>query len=382
MTFRVNGIKQKQSDTTPIVLVVETDSELLVRKLLEKYTILVLSINEYKQDPKLFGDVWAKIKRGFDGITIVSEGNDVKKVCENLLDLGLDIAEINSYSNPLSTEAMQAIISNARTAIQMKQAMEMQSIQGKKDEKKKIYADPKLARAKVVVERIFERIPPLLESLKGQLESQDIKHITALQEDLKKLRMGNNYEKIRDLADEILDRMQHMEEVAITLHPEQAAEVIKDSVVTNQDIEKEEMKFLYTQQKKALGVKLSAIANDYAVFGELSLFWKFFQKDMRNLLSSPSVILYYLHDTALVCVGFLLSIAGSFIVYNLLRPTMNSLDTLRSQLIKRGTLGLLLWIGSFLKKKKIGNLILIYGLTLFMYRLVLWLITTNFALVI
>lgn len=214
----------------------------------------------------------------------------------------MDIAEINSYSNPLSTEAMQAIISNARTAIQMKQAMEMQSIQGKKDEKKKIYADPKLARAKVVVERIFERIPPLLESLKGQLESQDIKHITALQEDLKKLRMGNNYEKIRDLADEILDRMQHMEEVAITLHPEQAAEVIKDSVVTNQDIEKEEMKFLYTQQKKALGVKLSAIANDYAVFGELSLFWKFFQKDMRNLLSSPSVILYYLHDTALVCV--------------------------------------------------------------------------------
>ena len=129
MTFRVNGIKQKQSDTTPIVLVVETDSELLVRKLLEKYTILVLSIDEYKQDPKLFGDVWAKIKRGFDGITIVSQGTDVKKVCENLLDMGLEIAEINSYSNPLPTEAMQALIDSSRTAIQMKQAMEMQTIQ-------------------------------------------------------------------------------------------------------------------------------------------------------------------------------------------------------------------------------------------------------------
>ena len=252
MTFRVNGIKQKQSSTTPIVLVVETDSELLVRKLLEKYTILVLSIDEYKQDPKLFGDVWAKIKRGFDGITIVSEGSDVKKVCENLLDMGLEIAEINSYSNPLPSETMQAIINDARTAIQMKQAMEMQSIQGKKDEKKKIYADPKLARAKVVVERIFERIPPLLKNLEGQLESQDIKHISTLQEDLKKLRMGNNYEKIRDLADEILDRMQHMEEVVITLHPEQATEIIKDSVVTDQDIQKEEMKLLYTQQRQLL----------------------------------------------------------------------------------------------------------------------------------
>ncbi len=382
MTFRVNGIKQKQSDTTPIVLVVETDSELLVRKLLEKYTILVLSIDEYKQDPKLFGDVWAKIKRGFDGITIVSQGTDVKKVCENLLDMGLEIAEINSYSNPLPTEAMQALIDSSRTAIQMKQAMEMQTIQWKKDEKKKIYADPKLARAKVVVERIFDRIPPLLESLKWQIEIQDIKHINSLQEDLKKLRMGNNYEKIRDLADEILDRMQHMEEIVITLHPEQATEVIKDSVVTDQDVEKEEMKFLYTQQKKALGVKLSAIANDYAVFGELSLFRKFFQKDLWNLLSSPSIILYYLHDTALVCVGFLLCIAGSFVVFNLLRPMINSLDGLRAQLIKRGTLGLLLWLGSFRKKKHIGNLILIYGLTLLMYRLVIWLITTNFALVI
>jgi len=63
MTFRINGIKQKQTDTTPIVLVVETDSELLVRKLLEKYNILILSLTDYTTDPKLFGDVRAKIKR-------------------------------------------------------------------------------------------------------------------------------------------------------------------------------------------------------------------------------------------------------------------------------------------------------------------------------
>ena len=63
MTFRINGIKQKQTDSTQITLVAITDSSLLVRKLLEKYNILVLSINEYTQDPKTFGDVRAKIKR-------------------------------------------------------------------------------------------------------------------------------------------------------------------------------------------------------------------------------------------------------------------------------------------------------------------------------
>jgi hypothetical protein len=381
MTFRVNGIKQKQTDTTPIVLVVETDSELLVRKLLEKYNILVLSINEYTQDPKLFGNVRAKIKRWFDGITIVSEGSDVKVVCDNLLDLWLEITEINSYTKPLETEAIKALLDSSRIAIQMKQTTEMQAIQGKKEEKKKIYADPKLARAKVVVERIFERIPMLFESLKGQLESQEIKHIHTLQDDLKKLRMGNNYEKIRDLASEILEIMEHMEELTINLHPEQAHEIIKDSIVTDQDVQKEEMRLLYTQQKKALWAKISLLGNDYALFGKISLFWKFFQKDLVHLLMSPSTVLYYVHDTALVCVGFLLSMAGGFVVYNLLWPTVDNLDTFWFHLITWWILGLLLWLGSFWKKKSIGNLLLIYGVTILMYLLLIRLLTINFALV-
>jgi hypothetical protein len=64
--------------------------------------------------------------------------------------------------------------------------------------------------------------------------------------------MGNNYEKIRDLASEILARMQQMEEVTLSLHPEQAKNVIDGSIVTDQDIEREETKLLYTQQKKLL----------------------------------------------------------------------------------------------------------------------------------
>lgn len=166
MTFRVNGIKQRQADTTPIVLVVETDSELLVRKLLEKYTILVLSLNEFTQDPKTFGDVRAKVKRGFDGITIVSQGTDVQTVCENLLDLGLDIAEINSFSKPLPDADMQKILETAREKIAKKQATEQQSMESKKEEQRRIYDDPKLARAKTVVAWIFDRVPDILQRLK------------------------------------------------------------------------------------------------------------------------------------------------------------------------------------------------------------------------
>jgi hypothetical protein len=175
--------------------------------------------------------------------------------------------------------------------------------------------------------------------------------------------------------------MQKMEEFSFTLHPENAHAVIEWSRVTDQDLAKEEMKFLYIQQKKWLWTKISLVADDYAVFGKLSLFLKFLQKDLWHIIGSPNKRLYHLHDAALVCVGLLLSLAWGFVVYNLLFPTLDNLDNLRLQLIKRWIFGLLLRIGSFRKKKNIGNLILIYGLTLLAYRLLVELITTNFALI-
>ena len=381
MTFRINGIKQKQTDTTSIVLVVETDSELLVRKLLEKYNILVLSISDYTTDPKLFGDVWAKIKRWFDGITVVSEGTNVEEVCEKLLDLGLEIADINSFSKPLSKDIVDDMLATLGEKVKVKQTTEQQVISSKKEEQKKIYDDPKLARSKVIVEWIFGRIPMIIQGLEWQISSQEIKHIASLQEDLKKLRMGNNYEKIRDLAAEILVRMQQMEELTLTLHPEQAKYIIDGSIITDQDIQREEMKLLYTQQKKTLWAKVSLIGDDYALFGKLSLLRNFFQKDLRHMIGSPSTWMYYLHDTLLVCIWFLLSVAGGFIVYNLLWATLDNLSGLRLQLIRLWTLWLVLRIWSFWKKKNIGNLILLYGLTLLAYRLLIKLITTNFALI-
>lgn len=122
--------------------------------------------------------------------------------------------------------------------------------------------------------------------------------------------MGTNYEKIRDLAGEILLRMQNKEELFYRLHSENAKLVIDGSVVTDQDVAREEMKLLYTQQRKFLGAKISVLTEQYALFGRASLWWIFFQKDIWRVISSPSTRLYYLYDTALLCVGLLLSMAG------------------------------------------------------------------------
>jgi hypothetical protein len=110
MTFVVNGIQQKTNTTTPLQLLVVNDSALLVRKVLEKYNILVLSIKDYTQDPKIFGDVRAKIKRGFDGITVITNHTDIPSACEFFLTIGLDILALNSFSKPIPEDDVKTIL--------------------------------------------------------------------------------------------------------------------------------------------------------------------------------------------------------------------------------------------------------------------------------
>jgi hypothetical protein len=131
---------------------------------------------------------------------------------------------------------------------------------------------------------------------------------------------------------------------------------------------------------KNIGGWLSWLKDDYAVFGNASLIRKFFQKDMIHQLAQPQKWLYYLYDLIGVCVGLLLSLTGFWMIYNMLRSGIDNLTPMRTQITKLGILWLLLFAGSFLKKKNIGNLILVYGLTILAYRLLTSVIIANFAL--
>jgi hypothetical protein len=97
------------------------------------------------------------------------------------------------------------------------------------------------------------------------------------------------------------------------------------------------------------------------VLGNAAVFRKFFQKDLVNAFSHPAILLYHLYDLIEFTVITILILAGSFLVYNLLFFTMENTSGVHYRMMKFGALGLILFIGSLLKKKNIGNLILIYA---------------------
>ncbi len=99
-------------------------------------------------------------------------------------------------------------------------------------------------------------------------------------------------------------------------------------------MELQEVSLLYAKQKKLLGFNISLFTDDYALFGNISLFWRFLQKDFLALFRKPEVCLYYIYDLLLLFVSLLLIFAGGFVIYNFLWPTLDRLESFRLEAMK------------------------------------------------
>ena len=81
MTFSVNGIKQEKNEKHTVEILVCVDAPLLARKILEQRKILILSLKEFSQDKKTFGDIYFTIKLNFQEIDIVTKYENIQEAC-------------------------------------------------------------------------------------------------------------------------------------------------------------------------------------------------------------------------------------------------------------------------------------------------------------
>ncbi len=109
---------------------------------------------------------------------------------------------------------MQSLLDIILSHIQEHQAINKEVQEKKQEAQKKIYLDPKLEKAKQATERIFQRLL-LLEPQLTFLPTKELSYIKVLKDELKKLRMGNNYEKIFDVAGQLLRRMLDAEQTLL-----------------------------------------------------------------------------------------------------------------------------------------------------------------------
>ena len=215
MTFYVNGIKQDkihdneqdiavqggEEDKTksiPVELIFLTEDEALVKAILEKIHLIILSFGPYKGDLSTFGDLYAKFLWEEQTLEIRSPLTNLKTLCSDLFRLGLNIIDINSIQNPIELETIQKLLASSSQEVTTEHDVQKTQIQAKKNIETKIYSDARLNKSKEASDWLVSRVPVITQRTDRSLSFGELKQLRDLSEELKKLKMGNNFEKIKE----------------------------------------------------------------------------------------------------------------------------------------------------------------------------------------
>jgi dGTP triphosphohydrolase len=239
MTFSVNGIKQEKTGKYTVEMLVCVDAPLLARKILEKMNILILSVKEFPKDKKTFGDIYFTIKQNFQDIDIVTKYVDIQEACNFFTLIGFDIRGINSFSKPLSKKEVDNIIATSQAEAKKKKEEQEEKTKEIEESEKKVYADADLESAKKIISRVFEKIDETMKRSAGKISLQESKQIKSLTEELKKLRMGTNFEKIRTTIQELFKMIEKINDAYYASIQNPEATISDESLITNVDVEKE-----------------------------------------------------------------------------------------------------------------------------------------------
>lgn len=367
MTFVINAIKQwKEQQNIEFLLL--SDSPLFVRKLVEKVGLVLLSIKDYRSTKESFWPGYVGISYENQTIEMVFKKDmTLKDSVFFLVSVGLNVVDCNTFVEPQSPEQVQKIISTCKKEYAEEQ--EKSKIQDKKaqDSNKKIYyGNDMLDKSKVVINRIIEKIDWLLKDKWAYIPSRDLRIIKDKIEELKKLRMWANYDKIRDLLQELFEMVDSIEDWYFTEAEKTAIPLFEWTEVSNIDLERQISILEKVKQQKQFGWKVEVQRQDYVALWEYLVFLIFLKKDLLNSLKNLSSFLLLFFDYLQTWIMIVIVMVGLYIPINKMFGFQDSMSHLYYSLFSLGLLGLFFYIAIYFIKKEFVKKYLLIQILLFL----------------
>lgn len=282
MIFHVTWLKEDKEAKHSIDILVDISSEALLRDFLTYHHILILGIKPYKQEKSFFGKVYFLTTYKNEIINITCYLENIEKACTFFSLLGFDILDINyiTESEKISSEESKTILQKIKTQAQeMLKKIEQENIQ-KQQQKQAIYEDEKLQKMKQVIEQVMFQKKELVEKIEGRISPTELKLLQDEENELNKLRLGRNYEKMSEVVKKIVELMGNIESEYLKYMEKNKYFVLPDSIVTNIDIIMENERFKKAKRVQQLGAKKDKNDQRYIFFWELWIYVKFLRKDI------------------------------------------------------------------------------------------------------
>ncbi len=390
MTFVVNTIKQAKttSENTQITsgdnieLLLDIEDISLARKFIEKTSLVLLSIEKYVWDVSTFWHVYAIIPFEDQQIRVVwTNSFNLKTLFSLFLSLWFDVIDGNYFDDLQQSEQIQKVLFICKKEVLDSKHEEKYILEKQQEKERKIYYQSQdLDKAKEVIERTLNKVDFLLLDREAFISSKDRRSLKEKTDEIKKLRMWTNYEKMKDILWDIFLLIDHIDEEYYKALQSQSTVLFSWTSVTFSDVEKEILLVELMKKWSLLGGYIPSRRKDYISFWQTFSYLLFIKKDFLTFLGNIFSYFYRIFDFIQIGSLIIIVFLSISIIYFLLFSPITSLNFIYYQFFSLWFLWLLNYLFSLLKIKNPLLFIVFFGIMLVSYYILLSLLKHSFVL--
>lgn len=281
MFYEISWTFQKWKIQEKIQLLLNSESEKYIRDFLKIYGIAVFSLKEFQWNKEDFGKIEFKVPYWEQKILWVAPYDKIRDAYYFLADVWFDIVYINNISNPIEEEKVSKIITKLYKEVFGLSSKE----QEKQDQKKQKTEDEekKIKEFKQLINTTIEEARELMSNVKWIVTPNKLKDLNDLIDEMIKVKMWKNVDKMAHMFENILLQMEKIEIEYLNKKRKEESSWIKYSVLSELDVLFEYDK--YKRSKKVFKWSSVSAMNKtfddyyYKTFGKSGVYMKLFLKD-------------------------------------------------------------------------------------------------------
>ena len=379
MYFHIIGIKEDKNDKFNINIVLETNSISIAKDFLYFYNIVVLSISEYKKPISSFWELEISINHKQKNIKMFSSFEDIYTALKCFTMIGFDITYANfTNENKLLDNEVSEIIHKVKKEVAELQEIAKQEIQEQKEKEKKIYKDQKLNKILDISLSATKQIDLLLNNIDISKISHDkIRDIKLLSQELIKLRMGRNVDKMVEVLEKTYHKIYEIQQESISHKTPKL--LIPWSSISDLEMEQEAFKYQKAQNIKKIWTKRSKTDSYYLSFETVAIYINFLLKDIKLFFKNISLFFYKLFDYLEIFFIFIILSLSIFLRFSKVSYSLSQNLFLYYFLIQSSVYWFVINIFKIFRKKTIKTNVFLLILALMSSYLIFLLIKNNLS---
>lgn len=215
MIFRVVAIKELFWKKYTIDVLFFWLSEEKIRDILREYKLVVLELYDYKKDKvEKYWIIKILINFEWEEIKLLTNATEIESEIYLLSLIGFDVKNINYVSEEKKIEhtAICEVIKTEKGKADDWIKEQNDIIEQNKKKSEEMFDDQKLEKTQNLAKELLQKIPVFIEKAKDTISKNELKELYMQQQELSKLEMWSNVEKISSYLETIYANYSRLEQ--------------------------------------------------------------------------------------------------------------------------------------------------------------------------